>query len=142
MRMSISAGKPGKQVQNRVISMAKIRRESIRLGRKIRVRKKVRGTSDRPRLSVYRTSKHIYAQIIDDDNARTLIGVSSLKSDIRKKLQNQGGNKKGAAIVGEFIAKGAQEKGIKRVVFDRNGFLYHGRVKVLAEAAREHGLEF
>jgi large subunit ribosomal protein L18 len=142
MRMSISEGKPGKQVQNRVTSMAKIRRESKRLGRKIRVRKKVRGTSERPRLSVFRTSRHIYAQIIDDDNARTLIGVSSLKSDIRKKLQNQGGNRKGAAIVGEFIAKGAQEKGIKTVVFDRNGFLYHGRVKVLAEAAREHGLEF
>jgi large subunit ribosomal protein L18 len=142
MRMSISEGKPGKQVQNRVTSMAKIRRESKRLGRKIRVRKKVRGTSERPRFSVFRTSRHIYAQIIDDDNARTLIGISSLKSDIRKKLQNQGGNRKGAAIVGEFIAKGAQEKGIKRVVFDRNGFLYHGRVKVLAEAAREHGLEF
>ena len=122
--------------------MEKIRREQNRLGRKIRVRKKVRGTSERPRLSVFRTSRHIYAQIIDDDNARTLIGASSLKPDIRKKLQNQGGNKKGAAMVGEFIAKSAQEKGIKRVVFDRNGFLYHGRVKVLAEAAREHGLEF
>jgi large subunit ribosomal protein L18 len=122
--------------------MEKRHREGKRLGRKIRVRKKVRGTSERPRLSIYRTSKHIYAQIIDDDNAKTLIGASTLKQDIRNKLQNQGGNKKGAAIVGEFIAKSAQEIGIKKVVFDRNGFLYHGRVKVLAEAAREHGLEF
>ena len=122
--------------------MEKKHREGKRLGRKIRVRKKIRGTSERPRLSIFRTSKHIYAQIIDDDNAKTLIGVSTLKQDIRNKLQNQGGNKIGASIVGEFIAKSAKEKGIKKVVFDRNGFLYHGRVKVLAEAAREHGLEF
>ncbi len=142
MLMSISEGKQGKQAQNRVTNMEKLRRESKRLGRKIRVRKKVRGTAERPRLSVFRSSKHIYAQIIDDDNATTLIEASSLGQDIRKKLQNQGGNKKGAAIIGEFIAKSAQEKGIKRVIFDRNGFLYHGRVKVLAEAAREHGLEF
>ena len=142
MRTSLSGGKPEKQARNRVISMEKIHREGKRLGRKRRVRKKVRGTSERPRLSVFRTSKHIYAQIIDDDHAKTLVGTSSLKQDIRDKLQNQGGNKKGAAIVGEFIARSAQEKGIKKVVFDRNGFLYHGRIKVLAEAAREHGLEF
>jgi len=113
-----------------------------RLGRKTRVRKKVRGSSERPRLSIFRTSKHIYVQVIDDDAAKTLLSASSLKKEVREKMQNQGGNKKGAAILGEFIAKSAQEKGIKRVVFDRNGFLYHGRVKVLAEAAREHGLEF
>ena len=142
MRTSLSGGKPEKQARNRVISMEKIRREGKRLGRKRRVRKKVRGTSERPRLSVFRTSKHIYAQIIDDDHAKTLVGTSSLKQDIRDKLQNQGGNKKGAAIVGELIARYAKEKGIKNVVFDRNGFLYHGRIKVLAEAAREHGLEF
>ena len=122
--------------------MEKIHREGKRLGRKRRVRKKVRGTSERPRLSVFRTSKHIYAQIIDDDHAKTLVGTSSLKQDIRDKLQNQGGNKKGAAIVGEFIARSAQEKGIKKVVFDRNGFLYHGRIKALSDGAREGGLEF
>ena len=122
--------------------MGTTRRAETRLRRKIRVRKKVRGTTERPRLSVFRTSKHIYAQVIDDAAAKTLVGSSSLNQDIRKKVQNQGGNKKGAAIVGEFIAKSAQEKGIKRVIFDRNGFLYHGRVKVLADAAREHGLEF
>jgi large subunit ribosomal protein L18 len=122
--------------------MGTTRRAETRQRRRTRVRKKVRGTAERPRLSVFRTSKHIYAQVIDDAAAQTLVGSSSLKQDIRKKAQNQGGNKKGAAIVGEFIAKSAQEKGIKRVVFDRNGFLYHGRVKVLAEAARKHGLEF
>lgn len=122
--------------------MRTTRRAKTRRGRKIRVRKKVRGTSERPRLSVFRSSKHIYAQVIDDGAAKTLVSASSLKPDIGKKLQNQGGNKKGAALIGEFIAKSAQEKGIKRVVFDRNGFLYHGRVKVLAEAAREYGLEF
>ncbi len=122
--------------------MRTTRRSKTRRGRKMRVRKKVRGTSEKPRLSVFRSSKHIYAQVIDDGAAKTLVSASSLKPDIGKKLQNQGGNKKGAALIGEFIAKSAQEKGIKRVVFDRNGFLYHGRVKVLAEAAREHGLEF
>jgi large subunit ribosomal protein L18 len=122
--------------------MGTTRRAETRQRRRTRVRKKVRGTAERPRLSVFRTSKHIYAQVIDDAAAQTLVGSSSLKQDIRIKAQNQGGNKKGAAIVGEFIAKSAQEKGIKRVVFDRNGFLYHGRVKVLAEAARKHGLEF
>ena len=122
--------------------MGTTHRTEKRLGRKVRVRKKVRGSSERPRLSIFRTSKHIYAQVIDDDTAKTLLSASSLKKDNRKKMQNQGGNKKGAAILGEFIAKSAQEKGIKKVVFDRNGFLYHGRVKVLAEAAREHGLEF
>ena len=122
--------------------MGTTRRAETRQRRKTRVRKKVRGTAERPRLSVFRTSKHIYAQVIDDAAAKTLVGSSSLNQDVRIKVQNQGGNKKGAAIVGEFIAKSAQEKGIKRVIFDRNGFLYHGRVKVLAEAAREHGLEF
>lgn len=122
--------------------MRTTRRAETRLGRKMRVRKKIRGTSERPRLSVFRTSKHIYVQVIDDDAAKTLAEASSVKPDIRKKMQNQGGNKKSAAILGELIARSAQEQGIKRVVFDRNGFLYHGRVKALAEAAREHGLEF
>lgn len=110
--------------------------------RKQRVRKKVRGNAERPRLSVFRSAKHIYAQIIDDGPARTILESSSLSKDIRPTLGGRGGNKDGAAIIGQSIAKKALEKGIKRVVFDRNGFLYHGRIKALAEAARETGLEF
>ena len=122
--------------------MGSTSRTATRLARKKRVRKKVRGTPERPRLSVFRSSKHIYAQIIDDRGAGTLVDACSMSKDVRENIQSQGGNKKGAAIVGEFIAKRALEKGIKKVVFDRNGFLYHGRIKVLAETAREHGLEF
>ena len=110
--------------------------------RKQRVRTRVRGTSERPRLSVFKSARHIYAQIVDDTTARTLVDASSLSKEIRPGMQGKGGNKVGAAMVGELIAKRATGKGIKTVVFDRNGFLYHGRVKVLADAAREHGLEF
>jgi len=117
-------------------------RSDARLKRKKRVRTKVRGTSQRPRLSVFRTAKHIYAQIIDDTAAQTLVDASSVSKEIRPVIQGKGGNKAGAALVGEFIAKRAAGKGIKQVIFDRNGFLYHGRVKTLAEAARQHGLEF
>ena len=113
-----------------------------RLRRKKRVRTKVKGTLQRPRLSVFRTAKHIYAQIIDDTAAQTLVDASSVSKEFRPVIQGKGGNRAGAALVGEFIAKRAAGKGIKRVVFDRNGFLYHGRVKSLAEAARQHGLEF
>ncbi len=84
----------------------------------------------------------MYAQIIDDASAITLFDASSLSKDIRPQIQGKGGNRKGAKIVGAYIAKRALDKGVKKVVFDRNGFLYHGRVKVLAEAAREHGLDF
>jgi large subunit ribosomal protein L18 len=117
-------------------------RAEARLKRKKRVRTKVRGTPQRPRLSVFRTAKHIYAQIIDDIAAQTLVDASSLSKELRPVIGGKGGNRAGAALVGEFIAKRAAGKGIKRVVFDRNGFLYHGRVKTLAEAARQHGLEF
>ena len=117
-------------------------RAKARLKRKKRVRKKVKGTPESPRLSVFRSSKHIYAQIIDDTNAKTIVGASSLSKDIQSRIQGKGCNKEGAAIVGEYIAKRALEKGIKKVIFDRSGFLYHGRIKVLAEAAREHKLEF
>ena len=110
--------------------------------RQKRVRTKVRGTPQRPRLSVFRTAKHIYAQIIDDTAAQTLADASSVSKELRPAIQGKGGNRAGAALVGEFIAKRAAGKGIKQVVFDRNGFLYHGRVKTLAEAARQHGLEF
>ena len=122
--------------------MKVVRRAEARSKRKKRVRTKVRGTPQRPRLSVFRTAKHIYAQIIDDTAAQTLVDASSVSKELRPMIQGKGGNKAGAALVGEFIAKRASGKGIKQVIFDRNGFLYHGRVKTLAEAARQHGLEF
>ena len=117
-------------------------RAEARLRRKKRVRKKVRGTPERPRLSVFKSARHTYAQIIDDIEGKTLAEASSLSKEIRPLVQGKAGNTQGAKIVGEFVAKRAVEKGIKKVVFDRNGLLYHGRVKALAESAREHGLEF
>jgi len=117
-------------------------RADTRLKRKKRVRKKIRGTPERPRLCVFRSTKHIYAQIVDDSEGRTLAAASSLSKDIGLENEMDCGNKKGAALVGIAIAKSALEKGIKRVIFDRNGFLYHGRVKALSEAARENGLDF
>lgn len=122
--------------------MAGIDKRTARLRRKKRVRKKVKGVPESPRLSVFRSSKHIYAQIIDDISSKTLIDASSLSKDLKTQVQGKGGNKEGAAFIGEWIAKRALEKGINKVIFDRNGFLYHGRIKVLAESAREHGLKF
>lgn len=112
-----------------------------RIRRKKSIRKKIRGTEARPRLCVFRSTKHIYAQIINDEIGKTLVAASTLTPELRSQLERTG-NIKAAKKVGELIAKKAIEKGIKRVVFDRNGFLYHGRVKALAEAAREGGLEF
>jgi len=112
---------------------------ALRLKRHRRVRAKVRGTSDRPRLCVYRSTKHIYAQLIDDDAGVTMAAASSLSAPLKGQ---SGGNVAGAKAVGSLIASEAQEKGIKSVVFDRGGFRYHGRVKSLADAAREGGLEF
>jgi len=122
--------------------MAAINKREARLRRKKRVRKRVRGGSETPRLSVFKSSKHIYAQIIDDITSNTLVDASSLSKDLRTQVHGKGGNREGAAFIGEWIAKRALERGISQVVFDRNGFLYHGRVKVLAENAREHGLKF
>lgn len=109
--------------------------------RHARVRKKLRGNSERPRLAVFKSSKHTYAQIIDDEGSKTLTAVSTLSPKFREKQQG-GGNIAAAKIIGELIAKEAQSKGIKKVVFDRGGYLFHGRVKALAESAREGGLEF
>ena len=109
-----------------------------RLKRHARVRRKISGTPECPRLNVFRSAKHIYAQIIDDVNGVTLASASSLAKD----LDVNGGNVEGAKKVGELIAKAAADKGIKDVVFDRGGYLYHGRVQALAEAARENGLNF
>lgn len=116
----------------------KIRREKIRK----RVRAKIFGTLERPRLSVYRSLKHIYAQIIDDTRGHTLVAMSSLSKEIRDQIKDAKTKTDVSRIVGLALAKKAIEKGITRVVFDRNGYKYHGRVKALAEAAREGGLIF
>ena len=112
-----------------------------RLQRHKRVRRKITGTAQRPRLCVFRSSNNIYAQIIDDANRVTLTAASSLDAEVKGAV-NHGGNKEAAKMVGAMIAKRAIEKGITEVVFDRGGYLYHGRVQVLAEAAREAGLKF
>jgi large subunit ribosomal protein L18 len=117
------------------------RRMTARLSRKRRIRKKIGGTGERPRLSVFRSARHIYAQIVDDHQGHTLVAASTLSKEVRGKLT---GLKKSdtAKEVGRVLAAKAKEKGISQVVFDRNGFLYHGRVKAMAESCREHGLVF
>lgn len=109
--------------------------------RHARVRRKVFGTTARPRLNVFRSNGHIYAQIIVDETGNTLAAASTLDPELKAQLKN-GGNVEAAKAVGAAIAKRALEKGVKQVVFDRGGYLYHGRVAALAEAAREAGLEF
>ena len=109
--------------------------------RHMRVRNKISGTAERPRLNVYRSLNNIYAQVIDDVKQTTLVSASTLDEELKGKL-NGTGNKEAAKAVGELVAKRAIEKGIKEVVFDRGGYIYHGRVKELADAARNAGLEF
>ncbi|HNZ62863.1 MAG TPA: 50S ribosomal protein L18 [Bacillota bacterium] len=116
-------------------------RNDIRRRRHTRVRKHVEGTADRPRLNVFRSTSHIYAQIIDDESRRTLAAASSLDPSIKAELKN-GGNIEAAKAVGRLIAERALEHGISAVVFDRGGYQYHGRVEALADAAREAGLSF
>jgi large subunit ribosomal protein L18 len=106
-----------------------------------RTRARLHGTSQRPRLSVFRSSKHIYAQVIDDDAGKTLVTVSTLSKDVRDAVTELS-KTDAAKIVGKAIAKLCQEKGISKVVFDRGGYKYHGRVSALADAARDAGLEF
>jgi large subunit ribosomal protein L18 len=118
------------------------KRREARLRRHIRLRKKIAGTSERPRLSVFRSLHHIYAQVIDDTKGNTLLMVSTLDPELRKNLAGKSGNIEAAKLVGTMVAKKAIEKGIKQVVFDRGGQIYHGRVAALATAAREGGLEF
>jgi len=113
-----------------------------RIRRKKRVRKKVFGTPDRPRLSVYRSLKHIYAQIIDDTKGHTLVSCSTLSPELREEIKGKTKNKEAAKKVGLLLARKALEKGIKKVVFDKGYFKYHGRLKALADGAREGGLEF
>lgn len=116
-------------------------RLAMRLKRKQRIRRKLSGTAARPRLSIFRSARHIYGQIIDDTQGRTLVAASTLSPELKGQL---GGLKKvdAAKAVGRLLAEKAKQAGIVAVVFDRNGFLYHGRVKALADSAREHGLAF
>lgn len=121
--------------------ITQINRKEIRQQRHLRVRNRLFGASARPRLSVFRSSKHIYAQIIDDETGKTLVSASTVEADVKSKIAYTG-NKEAATVVGKLIAERAIAKEIKSVVFDRGGFLYHGRIKELADAAREAGLEF
>ena len=114
-------------------------REQARQRIKYRIRRKLSGTAERPRLCVYRSLKHIYAQVVDDATGRTLVSASSLEKDFSGKV---GQNQQAATEIGKLIAQRSKEKGIEQVVFDRNGFRYHGRVKTVADAAREGGLKF
>ena len=116
-------------------------KERKRYFRHQRIRKRVQGTLERPRLCVHRSLKNIQAQIIDDINKKTIIGLSTLDKELCLRIKN-GGNVNAATILGEALALKAQEKGIKKVCFDRGGYLYHGRIKAFAEAARKGGLEF
>jgi large subunit ribosomal protein L18 len=109
--------------------------------RKLRIRQNLAGTTERPRLSVFRTAKHIYAQVIDDSTGKTLAHVSTLTREVRTAAAEDA-KTDAAKKVGEAVAKAAMAKGIKKVVFDRNGYLYHGRIQALADAARKAGLEF
>ena len=106
-----------------------------------RIRKKVSGTAERPRLCVHRSSKHIRAQVIDDQIMRTIVSASSLDKEVRAQLKS-GGNVTASKVVGKVIAERARAQGVEKVVFDRGGYIYHGRVKAVADAAREAGLKF
>ncbi len=119
----------------------KNQKEVARLKRKVRVRKKVLGSTERPRLNVFRSAKHMYAQLIDDTTGKTLVAASTLSKDLAGDL-GYTGNVDAAKKVGAAIAQKALAANITQVVFDRNGFLYHGRIKALADAARESGLSF
>ena len=121
--------------------MGRPTRREARALRRARVRRGVRGTDDRPRLSVFRSGKHVYVQVITDGSGRTLLGVSTLSAELRDQLKKTA-DVAAAKQVGLLAARRCQEKGITRVVFDRNGFLYHGRVRAVAEGAREGGLQF
>ena len=116
-------------------------REKKRLAKHERIRKRVSGTEERPRLCVHRSLKNLYAQVIDDSTGKVLCGMSTLNKDVASQLSN-GGNIGGAAALGKVFAMMAKGKGVTKVCFDRGGYLFHGRVKAFADAARENGLEF
>lgn len=118
--------------------MARDSRADIRTRVHKRIRRRVAGSEERPRLAIFRSINHIYAQVIDDRQGHTLASAASTEKDLRGK----GGNVEGAKLIGQKVAERAKEKGVTKVVFDRGGYLYHGRVKALADAARAAGLEF
>lgn len=109
--------------------------------RKFRIRKKVKGTAENPRLAVFKSLKHTYVQAVDDLNGTTLVSASTLDKECKGQIKH-GGNKEAAKVIGVIVAQRLKEKGITKVVFDRSGYLYHGRVKILAKAVRDNGLQF
>lgn len=121
--------------------VSKKTRSVVRVNKHNKIRNRFSGTAERPRLSVFRSNSHMYAQIIDDTVGHTLVAASTVEKDIKSELKNTD-DVEAAAYLGKIIAKRAAEKGIKEVVFDRGGFIYQGKVKALADAAREAGLEF
>ena len=112
--------------------MLKNKKRDARLRRKKGIRKNIYGTSEKPRISVFRSAKHIYAQAIDDESGKTIVSISNLETEVKKEI-NYGGNIKAAEITGKVFNNRLKEKGIKKIVFDRNGYLYHGRVKALGD---------
>ncbi len=122
------------QNQRKVVEVRRQRRQH-------HVRKKLFGTQERPRLAIFRSSKHIYAQVIDDRDGRTLVSASTLDAEVRQE-KAYGGNKEAASVVGRVVAQRAKQAGIDRICFDRRSYKYHGRVQALADAAREAGLDF
>ena len=121
--------------------VSKESRQDIRAKKHLKIRNRFNGTAERPRLAVFRSNNHMYAQIIDDEAGKTLVSASTLEKDIKAELKNTD-NVDAAAYIGDVVAKRAIEKGIKTVVFDRAGYIYHGKVAAVAEAARKAGLEF
>ena len=121
--------------------VSKESRQKVRVKKHMKIRNRFSGTAERPRLAVFRSNNHVYAQVIDDVAGKTLVSASTLEKDIKAELKNTD-DIEAATKVGDVVAKRALEKGIKAVVFDRGGYIYHGKVKAVAEAAREAGLEF
>ena len=119
-----------------------IRKRQLRRRRHLRIRKKVAGTPERPRLSVFRSSKHIQAQLIDDTTGRSLMGAADFSGELQEKISGLSGKLEKSREVGRYLGARAREAGITQAVFDRGGYLYHGRVKALADGARESGLKF
>ena len=121
--------------------VSKESRSKVRAKKHMRIRNRFSGTAERPRLAVFRSNSHVYAQVIDDETGKTLVSASTLEKDIKAELKNTD-DIDAASKVGSVVAQRAMEKGIKAVVFDRGGYIYHGKVQAFAEAAREAGLEF
>jgi large subunit ribosomal protein L18 len=122
--------------------MAKRSLNDLRVRRHLRLRQKVKGTEQRPRLCINRTLRHIHAQLIDDVNGKTVVAATTMQSDVAAQVQGGKGSREAAKVVGQVIAQRAREKGVESVVFDRNGNKYHGAIKEFADAAREGGLVF